>query len=399
MWQSNSFAPDIACRGRKRFAAPAVVPVAVLACDMTAMRHTLIAFLAVLAAAGCGALPEPLTAAQSFAARIDALSEPGGYFDTDNLISNERSYLHALDDLRALQVRGGAYLGVGPDQNFSYIAELRPGVAYIVDIRRDNMLVHLLFKALFTLSERRIEYLSLLFGRAPPERPDEWRSTGVRALAEHIDRTPATPEAANEARRAVDRAIVRFGVSLSDADRTTIDRFHRTFMRASLDLRFQSAGRPPRFYYPTYRELLLETDRHGEQGHYLASEARYQIVRALQLTDRVVPVVGDLAGEHALAAIDRALRQQGQRVSAFYTSNVEYYLFQQARYRRFLDNLARLPHADHSVVIRSVFANTAGRVPGKTMPGYFSTSLVQPVPDLLDGFATGRYASYWDLIR
>ncbi|HEX6070025.1 MAG TPA: hypothetical protein VFZ18_09375, partial [Longimicrobiaceae bacterium] len=57
----------------------------------------------------------------SFAAVVARLSEPGGYFDTDNLISNESSYLHVMEGLRRLGVRGGAYLGVGPDQNFSYI--------------------------------------------------------------------------------------------------------------------------------------------------------------------------------------------------------------------------------------------------------------------------------------
>ena len=61
--------------------------------------------------------------APTFAASIAGLSEPGGYFDTDNLISNERSYLQVVPDLRRLSVRGGAYIGVGPDQNFSYIAE------------------------------------------------------------------------------------------------------------------------------------------------------------------------------------------------------------------------------------------------------------------------------------
>src|SRR5215831_19252840 len=76
-----------------------------------------------------------------FAAAIAQLSEPGGYFDTDNLISNESSYLQVLPELKQRNVRGGAYIGVGPDQNFSYIAEIRPSVAYLVDIRRDNVLL------------------------------------------------------------------------------------------------------------------------------------------------------------------------------------------------------------------------------------------------------------------
>ena len=105
---------------------------------------------------------------QSFRARVEQLSEPGGDFDTDNLISNEGSYLDVVPALRAAGVQGGVYIGVGPDQNFSYIAHVRPDVAFIVDIRRDNMLLHLLFKALFALAPSRVEYLCLLTGRAVP---------------------------------------------------------------------------------------------------------------------------------------------------------------------------------------------------------------------------------------
>src|SRR5262252_6651083 len=91
--------------------------------------------------------PKDRLSASEFARLIERLSEPNGYFDTDNLISNEASYLHVIGKLRRMQVTGGAYLGVGPDQNFSYIAQIRPRIAFIVDIRRDNLVEHLLFKA------------------------------------------------------------------------------------------------------------------------------------------------------------------------------------------------------------------------------------------------------------
>src|SRR6478735_5743887 len=126
------------------------------------MRTTLLRACALLLLAGGIQAPSP------FAAQIAALSEPAGYFDTDNLISNERSYQQVLQDLRRRNVRGGAYVGVGPDQNFTYIAEIRPAVAFIVDVRRDNLLLHLLFKALFAQARTRVDYLSLLFGRAAP---------------------------------------------------------------------------------------------------------------------------------------------------------------------------------------------------------------------------------------
>ena len=128
---------------------------------MRALRFAALLALGVTAPACAQA---PATNA-SFAGIVEALSEPGGYFDTDNLISNEASYLHVMGGLRELGVTGGAYLGVGPDPNFSYIAQVRPEIAIIVDIRRDNLLQQLLFKALFELSATRAEYLGLLLSR------------------------------------------------------------------------------------------------------------------------------------------------------------------------------------------------------------------------------------------
>src|SRR5258705_9575324 len=124
----------------------------------TALRRAvLVACGLSLAVAGARGL-EP-QAPGTFAGDIARLSEPSGVFDADNLISNERSYLEVAPALAARQVEGGAYIGVGPDQNFSYIARVRPAVAYIIDIRRDNLLLHLLFKALFLEARTRAEYL------------------------------------------------------------------------------------------------------------------------------------------------------------------------------------------------------------------------------------------------
>ena len=107
---------------------------------------------------------KPITASQ-FAAIIERISEEGGYFWNDNFVSNEASYLHPLRKLRELGIEGGVYLGVGPNQNFTYIAKLRPHYAFIIDIRRQNFLEHLFFKALFHFSRNRSEYLSLLLSR------------------------------------------------------------------------------------------------------------------------------------------------------------------------------------------------------------------------------------------
>lgn len=123
----------------------------------------------------------------AFAALIERLSEPGGYFDTDNLISNETSYLHVLGALENRGLDGGAYVGVGPDQNFSYIATLRPSIAFVIDVRRDNMLQHFMFKALFEHARNRIEYLATLVGRPVPDDVDQWGDRAVTDLVAYID--------------------------------------------------------------------------------------------------------------------------------------------------------------------------------------------------------------------
>lgn len=347
--------------------------------------------------AGGGARTE---AQSSFAAEVAALSEPSGYFDTDNLISNERSYLDVVPDLEKRGVRGGAYVGVGPDQNFSYLAAIRPDVAFIVDVRRDNLLLHLLFKSLFTLARTRVEYLALLLGRPVPapfgdlEGIATWRGAGLDKVVKHVERAPLDARAITLLRTRVDQAIGKTGVPLSREDLATIDRFHRRFIEAGVDLQFQSAGRPPQSHYPTYRELLLATDASGMAGNYLASEESFQFLKSLQERDLVIPVVGDLSGSRALAGIGARLRQKGQRLSAFYTSNVEFYLFRDGTFARFIQNLGRAPRTDRAVIIRSVFGGAASRV-----PGYNSASLIQPIGVLVEGFAQGRFRSYWEITR
>ena len=322
----------------------------------------------------------------AFGAQIAALSEAPGYFDTDNLISNERSYLQVLPDLRRRNVRGGAYLGVGPDQNFSYIAEVRPAVAIIVDVRRDNMLLHLLFKALFAQARTRVEYLALLTGRPVPAAIEEWRGAPIERLITYVDQTPATS-------RRVDDAITRIGVPLSSEDRATINRFHARFVAEGLSLRFQSTGRPPQAYNPSLRDLLRETDPAGRQANYLATEDAFQFVKDLQARDLIIPVTGDLSGPTALGAIARFLAARHERLSAFYVSNVEFYLFGAGTFPRFAANLERLPRTTQSVLIRSQFGRFAA--PGRADDA--SSQHLQAVDELLREYAAGRVRSYADI--
>jgi hypothetical protein len=190
--------------------------------------------------------------------------------------------------------------------------------------------------------------------------------------------------------------IARLGVPISDDDRDRIQRIHATFARSGLDLRYTSHGRAPRPGYPTYRQLLLESDRTGRQANYLVTEEGYAFLRELQLRNLVVPVTGDFAGSHALREIGEYLRERGERVTAFYASNVEFYLMQDRTFDRFAHNLAALPANPDGVIIRSLF----GRIyeHPQAMPGFNSTQLLQRIGTFVEESRAGAYISYGDLV-
>lgn len=354
-------------------------------------------FFAVLTSASSisAQAPTSLTATE-FGALVERLSEPGGHFDTDNLVSNEDSYLHAITGLERHGVRGGTYIGVGPDQNFSYIAAIRPRIAFIIDIRRDNLLEQLLFKALFHPARSRIEFVCLLFGKAAPPDTAGWGARDLEALLGHVTRAPPDSLAAARARRMVGSLVREFGVRLSAGDLATIERFHRTFIAEGPNLRLTTFNRPERFDYPTYGRLLLETDLTGRRANYLVRESDFQWVKSLEERNLVVPVVGDLAGPKAMAAIGRYLAEHRERVAAFYTSNVEQYLFRGGTFARFARNVAALPHDERSVIIRSYFPY--GRLHAQAMPGYLSVQLLQTFTAFIAVQRAGGFRSYGDLV-
>jgi hypothetical protein len=342
----------------------------------------------------------PALSDSAWGALVLSLSEEGGFFDTDNLISNERSYLHVLGPLRSIQ--GGAYIGVGPDQSFSYLAAIHPAVAFIVDIRRDNLLHHLLLRSLFALSSNRAEYLSRLHGRALPDDPRVWDARSLEDILARIEAQPVDSAAVRRTRQQVDSLVRALPLPISAEDRATIQRFHRAFIEQGPRLRFNTFGREPQPYYPTFRDLLLETDASGRQGSFLVREEDFRWVKQLEAKNLVVPVVGDLAGPKAIEAIGRWLADRRVAVTAYYTSNVEDYVWRDGGYRAFIANTRALPWSDDGVIIRSWFGRGVGRSPALAVrPGFGSAQLLQPASAFVrvtDRIASGATLTYEDVI-
>ena len=269
---------------------------------------------------------------EQFGQYIRDWSEPEGYFDSDNFISNETSYLHVLDQLQQHVKPGGIYLGVGPDQNFSYIAHTRPMLAIITDIRRQNMLQHLWFKALFAMSANRVEYLSHLVSRKPPGiKPD----ASLQAIVDAV-RAGETDESVFRKNLATVKNLLleKYKLPLSSDDLSKIEYVYETFWKEGLDLRFSSIGRGNASMYPSFEEIILETDRQGRQESYLSSDPLFQWLKTFEAENRLIPIVGDFAGAHALRTVGAFVKANGLNVSEFYTSNVEFYLFGTPKRRR-----------------------------------------------------------------
>jgi hypothetical protein len=294
-----------------------------------------------------GTLPATLSN-EEFWRLSTSVSEPAGAFlQSDNLVSNE---IYFVDAIRRLQPMGGIYIGVGPEQNFSYIAKLRPAIAFIIDIRQENRNLHLLYKALFELSADRAEFVSRLFSR---ERPAGLGAmTSVQELfAKYEIVKPDGRLYEGNVRMVRDRLRDAHGFSLSMDDLAGIEAAFHRFYSEGPDIRY-SRSYPGEVPNPSYRTLMIATDIRGQHGSYLATEDSFTFLKDLQAKNLIVPVVGDFAGPHAIRRVGDYIRQHRGTVSAFYASNVEVYLHRQQT-AAFCGSLAALPYDSRSWFIGS----------------------------------------------
>jgi hypothetical protein len=305
------------------------------------------------------ALPERL-GDKPFWLLATSLSEPSGWFQSDNLVSNEASYQAVMPDLLRTAPPGRVYLGVGPEQNFTYIAALRPSIAFIVDIRRGNRDLQLMYKALFELSADRVDFVGHLFARPRPDGLSAASSAGdLFAAYEAIDHDATLFE---DTLRAIQNHLVRTRhLPLAPEELDGIAYVYGMFVRYGPGLRYSSSGGYAGQSQPTYAELMASTDDSGEARSFLANEASFQFVKDLETRNLVVPVVGNFGGPKALRAVAAYLKRKDAVVSAFYLSNVEQYLRQDGGWDAFCGNVRALPLDASSTFIRAVRGGRDGR--------------------------------------
>ena len=328
---------------------------------------------------------------------ITDFSEPNGYFRSDNLLSNETTFQKVIPELQKRTPPGGVYIGVGPEQNFTYISALKPRIAFIVDIRRQNLLLHLMYKALFELSDDRAAFLSRLFSRPRP--PEATRAMTPRAMFESfLDMRPDESLYQKNLDDIEDQLARVHGFNLFNNDRPGLTYIYRAFFVAGPELRYsfprQFGGR----WFPSYADLMSETDDAGHNHAFLASEANYRTLREMHRNNLIVPLTGDFAGGKTLREVGQYLRDRGETVSFFYLSNVEQYLFQTEAWQRFFGNVAALPLDERSTFIRAFF-NMGARFPPPDMTGTVqSATLLEPMAEAVAAFRAGEVQTYGDVI-
>jgi hypothetical protein len=331
-------------------------------------------------------LPARLTDSEFWQLVAD-MSEPNGRFQYENFVSNEYNLQWVIPTLLARGQPPSAYIGVGPEQNFTYIAALRPKIAFVIDIRRQNLLEHLMYKAIFDLSGKRSDFVSLLFSR---KRQTDFNEGSTAA---ELFRPYQTAEAdrnlfEENLAKIINRLANDHKFALSDDDRKNIRYVYSTFSQHGPALDYTVGGFSGFDAPPNYADLMAADDGQGNMRSFLSSEENFQTVKKLEADNLIIPVVGDFGGPKAVREVGRYIAAHHAIVTAFYLSNVERYLFNTAgAWRKFYVNVAILPYDKNSVFIRSIFDASYG-----------SDSKLSGIDELMTAFSESRIRNYGDVI-
>ncbi|WP_152053937.1 LIC_10091 family protein [Tautonia marina] len=329
-----------------------------------------------------GLAAQPTT---SFPELIRSLSEPETGPHADNLLTNEDSFPRVIGDLERRVTSGGLYLGVGPDQNFSYIARCAPARSFVLDFRRRNLRLHLLHKALFMLSETRVDYLTRLTARQPRDLPDQPTPS---QLVEAFATAPFEERLLERTRLEVFGLIRALGV-LDESEWDDLARIQARLAGPGMNAKFLAMP-----IYPTLGELIQTPDSDGCPAHLLAQESSYRTVRDAQRNDQVLPLVANLAGSVALPRLADWFQSQRLKVSVVYVSDVEFFLLRAGTLDAYVANLERLPRHENALIIRT---STRELDHPDRIPGDSSTTVLRSLPAFLDAARAGRITRPDDL--
>ena len=326
------------------------------------------------------------------------LSEPGGTYPYENFVTNEAQYQEVIPALKVLTKPGGVFIGVGPEQNFTYVSALRSKLTFVVDIRRQNMLELLMYKAIFEQSPDRADFVGRLFSRPRPTGLDAKAS--VVTLFDAYANVQPDVDLLKKNQEAVRASIAKHGLELTAEDLNRIDYIGDVFSRGGPRINYAFASTVPANLQGsvTFRQLMNMSDVTGRNSAFLANEEDYQYVREMQQKNLIVPLVGDFAGPAVIRNIGKYVKDRRSTVSVFYISNVETYLDENQK-QVFYQNIAALPTDPTSTLLRHVLGNPARALLPWWRPGMTNVSTVAPMNDLIEMLKAGKRPTFEEQVR
>lgn len=239
-----------------------------------------------------------------------------------------------------MQRRGGAFLGVGTDLNYTLSGWARAELVVIVDFDQAVIDLHRAYLGVLEHCETPAEFVAA------------WCAAERDATTELLRRRWA-----------------------DDPRRADIVRAFRTAQPMVTN--------------------RLGVVRRGLRAHALGSftddAAEYAHVRTLANNHRIVVVRGDYGGETTLLAVGAALRSARLQLGVVYLSNVEQYLDYTPSFRR---NFLALDLDRAAVVLRTMSRRVLGHAPGERY--HYN---VQPAAAFADWLRDGDVPRLRDLLR
>lgn len=212
------------------------------------------------------------------------------------LWSNERRHDLFFPSLQGL---GGAYMGVGGDQNYTLAAAAAADVLWLIDLDQAVVYLHRLYAALLPVALTPVELVALFDKR----------------------------------HRAEVHAAVAATYPDGEQQRAVLQIYH-----AYRDL--------------LHSHLLSELHRsHSARGTWLSDARKYQHMHRLARAGRIIARLGDLTGPSTLQQIAESARKAGVPIHAIYLSNAESWFSYGPAFRQ---NVTGLPFDDRSVILRTI---------------------------------------------
>ena len=324
----------------------------------------------------------------------------------DNFLSNEVEYQWVIPTLTSTLGTGGVYLGVGSRAEL----HLYRGVAAEAGLHRRYPARQPRRAAALQGVHRdvgRSRRVPVGCSRAEPSAPGPVGSAGPTAdieqlMAAYQHEEPSAELFDRNLQAAKEWLLKHHSFALSDEDLSGLEYVYKAFYDGGPDLNysFPNGGFFRGGNFPTYADLMSETDGRGEHRSYLATENQFQTLNELEKNNAIVPVVGNFAGTERRCARSAATcgsttprsPRSTRRTSRCISSSRE------TTGRSSTATSRRCPSPKRAHSSARCRTGVCGSSFETMRPARRASTRLNPIADLIRAYRAGRIGGYYDVI-